>query len=493
MVATRTPRSPDPLVRALADAWSALAPECAEAGGAASAGASAAGKLARPLVWAVACSGGRDSMALLHVAASLARERAEQGEAIELVALHVHHGLSAHADRWAEHVLQQCCDLARQGGRVRGVVQRVQVRAEAGDSVEAQARAARHEALQAMALASGAAVLWLAHHQRDQAETFMLQALRGGGVKGLAAMPAAQVRDGLCWARPWLGVAADEVAAHVARHALSHIEDDSNADVRWARNRLRHEVWPALVQAFPQAEGSLAMAAAHVADVLPVVQAWLDQALAHEGMHGPDWPLAGWAQRTANERRLLLAQWYRDTSGQALPASWVRRLAAEWPALAAQGRPWQEASLGLSLYRGRVQWAPAGARAFADDAIGDAPVAATATVTVVGPGVYPLPGWRAALQVRFAESGGVPAIGPVFWRVQPRTGGERWQAHGAGVPRALKKQFQTLGVPPWARQGPLVWQGDALLWVPGLGVDARSRAADGAPQWALSLVDPHTV
>jgi len=97
------------------------------------------------------------------------------------------------------------------------------------------------------------------------------------------------------------------------------------------------------------------------------------------------------------------------------------------------------------------------------------------------------------LQVRIAKCGGVPAIGPVSWRVQPRTGGERWQAHGAGVPRALKKQFQTLGVPPWARQGPLVWQGDALLWVPGLGVDARSRAADGAPQWALSLVDPHTV
>jgi tRNA(Ile)-lysidine synthase len=494
MVATRTPRSPDPLVRALADAWSALAPGCAEAGGVTNlVAADRLERLARPVVWAVACSGGRDSMALLHVAANLARERADRGEAIEVVALHVHHGLSPHADHWAQHVLQQSADLAAHGGRVRGEVQRVQVRAEVGDSVEARARAVRHQALQAMARANGAAVLWLAHHQRDQAETFVLQALRGGGVKGLAAMPASQVREGLCWARPWLGVAAGEVAAYVARHAVNHIEDDSNADVRWARNRLRHDAWPELLRAFPQAEGSLATAAAHVADVLPVLQAWLAQALAQDGMGGAAWSLSAWAQRPANERRLLLAQWYRDASGRALPASWVTRLAAEWPALVAQERPWQEASLGLTLYRGQVAWARSATEVLAKVPVGSDMFNAgglAATVMVHGPGDHDLPGWGATLRVRPTDRGGVPAIGPVAWRVQPRSGGERWQAHGAGAPRPLKKQFQALAVPPWARQGPLVWQGDALLWVPGLGVDARCRAAEGEPQWALSLVGP---
>jgi tRNA(Ile)-lysidine synthase len=482
-------------VRALADAWSALAPGWVKAAGEAASPAPALGPVSvdgRPAVWAVACSGGRDSMALLHAAAGLACELAQQGASIEVVALHVHHGLSLHADAWADQVLRCAADLAGRGVRVRAVVQRVQVMAEAGDSLEAQARLARHQALQAMAQASGAAVLWLAHHQRDQAETFLLQALRGGGVNGLAAMPAAQVRDGVCWARPWLGMAATEVAAYVSRHAIRHIEDDSNADVRWARNRLRHQAWPELSRAFPQAESALAMAAARVADALPVLQAWLAQAQAQDQMCGAQWPVAAWAQRPVNERRLLLSQWYREVSGRALPASWVTRLASEWPKLALRGQPWREPALGLALYRGQVSWLPevGGLASALDQREVSGPVL---SLKVDGPGVFDLPGWGLALRVQAASSGGVPATGGIVWRVQARSGGEQWLAHGAGVPRALKKQFQSMGVPPWARQGPLIWRGESLAWVPGLGVDARCREVDGVPQWALSLVRPNGV
>ncbi len=465
-------------MQALADAWSALAPGV-DPGWMQPDGAPAR------MVWAVACSGGRDSIALLHAAVALATARAGQGEAIEVVALHVHHGLSRHADQWAEHVLAQCASLADQGARVRGVVQRVQVSAAVGDSVEAQARAARDAASEAMAQACGARVLWLAHHQRDQAETFVLQALRGGGVKGLAAMPAAQWRDGLCWARPWLAVPAHELASYVARQGLGHIEDDSNADVRWARNRLRHQVWPAVAQAFPQAEATLATAAARVADALPVVQAWLAQAQAQDQMGGAAWPVAAWARRPANERRLLLAQWYREVSGRVLAASWVTRLASEWPVLAQRGQPWHDAALGLALYRGQVSWQPAGVDGEAAQVQADGPAH---SLTVDGPGVFELPGWGLALRVQATPDGGVPLALAGAWRVQARQGGEQWQAHAAGSPRSLKKQFQAMGVPPWARQGPLVWQGASLLWVPGLGVDARCRAAAGEPQWDLSLI-----
>jgi len=112
-----------------------------------------------------------------------------------------------------------------------------------------------------MALANGASLVLLAHHRRDQAETFVLQALRSAGVAGLSGMPREVERDGITWIRPWLDVSRDDVEAYVRKHRLKHVDDDSNTDTRFARNRLRRDVWPALTAAFPQAESALAAAA----------------------------------------------------------------------------------------------------------------------------------------------------------------------------------------------------------------------------------------
>src|SRR6185295_9980558 len=97
--------------------------------------------------------------------------------------------------------------------------------------------------------------------RRDQAETFLLQALRSAGVAGLAGMPREAERDGVTWLRPWLDVPREAVESYLRRYRLRYVDDDSNIDTRWARNRLRHDVWPALSDAFPQAEASLAAAA----------------------------------------------------------------------------------------------------------------------------------------------------------------------------------------------------------------------------------------
>ena len=131
-----------------------------------------------------------------------------------------------------------------------------------GESVEAWARQARYRALRHMTLEAGAGVVLLAHHQRDQAETLLLQALRGAGVAGLAGMPRSADRDGVVWMRPWLHHPREAIEAYVRQHRLRHVDDDSNADVRFARNRLRLSVWPALKAAFPQAEASMADTAA---------------------------------------------------------------------------------------------------------------------------------------------------------------------------------------------------------------------------------------
>ena len=200
---------------------------------------------------AVAYSGGRDSTALLHATLVAA---AEQG--IEVFALHVHHGLSPNADAWLAHCEQQCRRWARAGKPIAFAADRLTTLSAHGESIEAWARQARYRALREMALAHSVTIVLLAHHRRDQAETLLLQALRGGGVAGLAGMPRSVLRDGITWQRPWLDKPRAEVDAYVRRHRLKFIEDDSNADPRFARNRLRSQVWPALAAAFEQAEAA---------------------------------------------------------------------------------------------------------------------------------------------------------------------------------------------------------------------------------------------
>ena len=148
---------------------------------------------------AVAYSGGRDSTALLH-----ATLHAAQAQGGEVVALHVHHGLSPHADTWLQHCAEQCRRWARRGLPVLWACERLAERPAPGDSIEAWARQARYRALRTMAQAHCVSMVLLAHHRRDQGETFVLQALRSAGVAGLAAMPRRIERDVVTWARPWL-------------------------------------------------------------------------------------------------------------------------------------------------------------------------------------------------------------------------------------------------------------------------------------------------
>ena len=113
--------------------------------------------------------------------------------------------------------------------------------------------------LDEMAREEGASLLLLAHHRRDQAETWLLQALRGGGPAGLAAMPRCAERAGLVWARPWLDQPRSAIEAYLRQHLLTWVDDQSNADQRFARNRLRAIVWPAMLEAFTDAEAALSM------------------------------------------------------------------------------------------------------------------------------------------------------------------------------------------------------------------------------------------
>ncbi len=170
------------------------------------------------------------------------------------------------ADEWSAFVERTCKRWS-----VPFAMRRLDDRPSRGQSVEAWARAGRYAALAAMAREARCSVIALAHHRGDQAETFLLQALRGAGAAGLASMPTRAERDGLTWLRPWLDQPRDAIEAYVRSHRIRFVDDASNDDPRFARNRLRLQVMPALRAAFPDAEVALIEAAKQAAHARALV------------------------------------------------------------------------------------------------------------------------------------------------------------------------------------------------------------------------------
>ena len=419
---------------------------------------------------AVAYSGGRDSTALLHATAKAA---AAQG--IEVFALHVNHGLSTHADAWQAHAESQCGRWADRGWPVRFVALLIAARPAKGESVEAWARQARYRALRQMATDHAVSLVLLAHHRRDQAETVLLQALRGAGIAGLAGMPQAVERDGVAWMRPWLDVPRERIDAYLRRHRLSFVDDDSNVDVRFARNRLRLEVWPALTAAFPQAEATLAESANWAQEAAACLNelAVLDMGSVADsaGLH-----LRAWIALSPPRRSNVLRAWLRNCSGHAASASLVARLMSELPGSGAA--QWAFSAGSLKRYRGVLRFVDATPR--------DEPARAPeSTLSIRRAGRYPLPGWGGCLEATRVDEGGVPLAWLARLELKRREGGEQFQAGIGRPPRSLKKQFQAAAVPNWQRDGPLVYSGGQLVFVPGLGIDARVIALPGQAQVAL--------
>jgi tRNA(Ile)-lysidine synthase len=420
----------------------------------------------------VAYSGGRDSSALLHATLAVALE-----QGLEVVALHVHHGLSERADDWLAHCERQCKRWVARGAPLRFAHRRLTGSPARGDSIEAWARRERYAALRQMAIAHAAGVVLLAHHRQDQAETLLLQALRGSGVAGLAAMPQAIERDGITWLRPWLKTSAASVAAYAKQHRLRHIVDDTNADPRFARNRLRLWVWPILLDAFPQAEAALAASATWAREAQSCADALAEIDLAGcADARGID--IALWSQLSPNRRSNALRAWLKAQMGRPATAASVERLLVELPASRAPAR-WNLDAFALRRYRGRLVCSNTS----------DCPPAMKSTrattLSVTRAGVYELPDWGGALHVRRVSQGGIAMSSLTHLRLVERCSGEQFQLAGNRPPRSLKKQYQALGIPDWERGGPLLYGGEQLLFVPGLGIDARVRAGKGVIQASI--------
>lgn len=415
---------------------------------------------------AVAASGGRDSTALLHAVA-----RAARALGLHVVALHVHHGLNAQADNWLHHLQIQCRRWQRAGLPLSLDHRRLHGAPAPGQSVEAWARAGRYQALSEMAQTHGASLLLLAHHQRDQAETVLLQSLRGAGASGLSGMPKLILRAGLTWARPWLDQPVRCVASYVQRHRLSHVDDGSNQDLRFARNRLRHAVWPAFIQSFPDAETSLCQVARHAQRAAALTREMAASDLQSAQSTDGALLVAPWLTLSAARRWGTLRAWLQPVVPDGVPETLLQRLLEELPEAPGGARWPLTDQRWISLYRGRLMVRPAaGTEEGAALAI-PPPVPAMA---LDQPGRHRLPGWAGCVDVRAVTQGGLPASRLRTVLVRGRCTGDQFQTHVGGVARSLKKQFQAHGVPPWQRSGPvLVDLSGQVLWVAGLGGDAR--------------------
>jgi tRNA(Ile)-lysidine synthase len=203
-------------------------------------------------VIAVAYSGGADSTALLHAAAAQWPGR--------VTAIHVHHGLQAAADQFLRH-----CEVACSVIGLPLHVVHVDARNASGESPEEAARKARYAALASKAIELGVPTVALAQHADDQVETLLLALSRGAGVAGLAGMPAEFERFGVRFVRPLLGLSAQEIRDELAAHGIDYVNDPSNSDLAYTRNKIRHRLLPVLAEVFPQYRETFARSARNMA------------------------------------------------------------------------------------------------------------------------------------------------------------------------------------------------------------------------------------
>lgn len=371
----------------------------------------------------VGLSGGLDSSVLLDALARLPDIR-RRG----LRALHVHHGLHAEADRWAAHCTALCERLS-----VPLQVDAVVVRA-VGLGREGDARAARHAAFEAH-LGAGE-VLALAHHLDDQAETFLLRALRASGPDGLAAMsPRRRLGAGWLW-RPLLALPRARLQEHAERHGIAWIEDPANRDLDLDRNFVRHRVLPVLRERWPQAAAAFARSALLSREAGDLLDAGDAAALAAVSTGDPAvLEAAPLGSLPPPRRARLLRRWITALGLPPLPGWALARIYAELLAARADAVAEVEWSGAVvHAWRGRLH---AGQRI--------TPIAPDLRLEWDGRTPLPLPG-----------GGLLETLPGVAWPepllVTARAGGERIRLPGRTHRHLLKHALQDAGVPPWLRR-----------------------------------------
>jgi tRNA(Ile)-lysidine synthase len=405
-------------------------------------------------------SGGLDSTVLLHLLAGLRRSLN-----FRLTAVHVHHGLSAHADDWAA-LCQSTCD--RLGVLLE--ICRVDIVVD-GQGLEAAARDARY----AIFAEQQADYLLVAHHADDQAETLLLRLLRGAGVHGLAAMAEDRSLNEARLLRPLLDVSREVLSQYAELHGLTHIDDESNADWALTRNWLRGRMLPELESRFPACRDILARTASRLSESAELLDdlARLDRASA---MKGDSLDLGVLCGLTPARARNLLRYWLREQTGTAPYAAHLDELLGQLLAAGVDRQlAWRWGGRIVRRHRGRISLVTAVEPATGRWLWHGEP---EMTLADFGRLVFMATVGEGLAADRLPVSGG-----QVAWR----EGGEKLKPDCRRPRRTLKNLLRETGLSPDERlRLPLLLIDGQPVWMAGIGVDCAFQAGPGEPGWLIS-------
>ena len=415
----------------------------------------------------LAISGGLDSVVLLDTVCKAVQESSDRST--EIWVFHIHHGLQKPADQWLEF-----CEKLAKKYRVHFDFRLLHFADQSQGNIEARARAERYEALTDLCVEHGIEDLLLAHHQNDQAETVLLQLLRGSGVAGLSGMPLHRNSTGdshsiTLW-RPLLNQSRAELEVYAKERKLKWVEDPSNQNTRYRRNAIRKDIIPKLEKIQPGATANLARSA----DLLAQSQTLLDRLAKHDsknilqGNHLKLEPLLALALADKPAANNLMRYWLK-LNDLAMPSQ--ERLESWWNDLMAvktdSSLEWRHDEASIYLWRSILQIAN---RKFGQWVFQDLPTRGKS---------LGLP----ADWVNQAQTEG---------RIEERLrqGAEKIQIKPNTPRKTLKNLFQESATPPWERQAPLLYINDQLIAVAGVGVSYPHLVASGKRVLPVLLEKP---
>lgn len=402
----------------------------------------------QPARFLVAFSGGLDSTALLHAIVST---REQHG--IEVVAVHINHQLQADSAQWASH-----CETVATSLDVEFVGRTVQVELASGRGTEAAARDARYAAMHELMNAGDC--LLSAHHRDDQAETLLLNLMRGSGPTGLAGIPAARsFGPGWLW-RPLLGVSREDLEVYAREHQLRWLEDPSNASDAYDRNYLRQEILPRLQQRWPGADIRIVRSAELARDAAGLLAELAEIDLQTMAVAPNRIDLRAFRGLSLPRQRNLLRELVASLGLPAPPAARLENILDDLVPAREDAAPlvcWP--GVAVRRYRGHLF------------VLRDPPEEAPTLQ-----------------QLEFQEgaaSGLSAAVMQAGLELRFRQGGEEIKPLGQAHTRTLKNLLQEEGVLPWMRdQLPLLYSDGRLVAVADLWIDSAAAASPGtAIRW----------
>ncbi|MEN9879847.1 MAG: tRNA(Ile)-lysidine synthase [Pseudomonadota bacterium] len=387
----------------------------------------------------VGLSGGLDSVVLLYALAQLRDETPFQ-----LSALHVHHGLSPNADQWAAFCRSLCEEL-----RISCEVIRLELPDSSGKGLERVAREARYEAF----AAAPGDILCLAHHQNDRAETLLLNLFRGSGATGLVGVPNVRQLGQKTLVRPFFEISRAALVAWATARQLRWIEDESNQNLAFRRNYVRHRILPAIAEMYPGVVSVLARTSAQMSEQA----ALLNRLAEHDAQLCRDQEgylsVSRLQQLPEAAVRNILRYRFAGVGIQIPAARRLREFSAQLMMAQSDSEAFvRMGSIGVHLWRDRI-WIDR-----AMDQRCPSPVA-------LRNGIFDWPDGQLEIAGVVANDDGLHIV--------PLGHGQRFHPEGRCHDR-VSELLREKGVPPWVRPRlPGLWREGALVWVAHLGWSDR--------------------